>query len=394
MPKRPDELRLLVPRALGQRLVTRRRFLGISAASAAAVGLGLGCGGDDDDGGAAATTASTQAGAELESQLNIYTWAEYQDPDNVDSFSSANGVEVTLDVFDSNEAAIAKLEAAGSTSGYDIIVPTGAYIPQMVDRGFLQELDKSKIPNFANVDPAFLDQAWDPGNRYSVVKDWGSTGYCYDTSVIGEELADWADFFRAAAMDGVSGNVSVLDAPPDLTGMVFWREGIDWTTTDPADLDLAERILMDELVPHLKAFNSYPVDGLLDGTYVLSQMWNGDARTVVLEDPEKFRWVLGAPKTELWIDNWAIVANAEHPEAAHAWINYILDPEISAKEIEWHGYNTAVQGTEEFLPEDLEGREIIYFTEEEKQRLEAGAVNEAQDRIVEIYNNVQAAAGG
>jgi spermidine/putrescine transport system substrate-binding protein len=393
--RRPEPVRLLVPRSLGHRLLSRRRFIGMGAAGAAAFGFGLaGCGGDDDDGGGSAGGSSTSAATELESQLNLYTWAEYQDPDNVDAFSSANGVEVAIDVYDSNEAAIAKLELGGATTGYDIVVPTGAYIPKMVDKGMLQELDKSKIPNFANLDPAFLDQGWDPGNRYSAVKDWGSTGYCYDTSVITEELSDWADFFRACAMDGVSGNVAVLDAAPDLTGMVFWREGIDWTTTDPADLDLAEQILMDELVPHLKAFNSYPVDGLLDGTYVLAQMWNGDARTVVLEDPERYRWVLGAPKTELWIDNWCVVADAEHPEAAHAFINYMLDPEVSAKEIEWHGYNTAVQGTDEFLPEDLEGREIIFFTDEEKERLVAGAVNEAQDRIVEIYNNVQAAAGG
>ncbi len=116
-----------------------------------------------------------------------------------------------------------------------------------------------------------------------------------------------------------------------MTGLVFWREGIDWNTTDEEHLDHAEQVLKDELVPHIKAFDSYPAAAMLEGAYVLSQAWNGDARVAVVEDPERYKWVLGAPKTELWIDTWAILADAAHPEAAHAWINYILEPENSRR---------------------------------------------------------------
>lgn len=392
-----DPIRILLPRAAASRL-TRRRFLSLSAGSAAALGLGLtACGTDDAQETTAVSPSSGPApsaptGA-LEGHLNVFTWAEYSAPENVEAFSEDTDVAVTLDVYESNEAAIARLELAEGSSGYDIVVPTNAFIPQMVELGLLAELDKSQIPNFANQDPAFLDQVFDPGNRYSAVKNWGSTGYVYDRSVIDEDLVDWADFFRAAAMDGVSGNVSALDAPGDVTGMVFWREGIDWNTTDPADLDLAERVLMEELVPHVRAFDSYPSTALLEGSYVLSQAWNGDARTAVLEDPERYHWVLGAPKTELWVDNWCVLANAEHPRAAHAFINLMLDPEVSAREIAHHGYNTAVLGTDDFLPADLGAREVIYFTEEEVARLVPGEVNEAQDRVTEILNNLKAAAG-
>jgi spermidine/putrescine transport system substrate-binding protein len=373
--------------------LTRRRFLGLTGAAAgvAAIGIGLpGCGDDDDDAGAA--TVGTASSADLESSLNIYTWAEYQSQDNVDDFSSLNDLTVKLDVYESNEAAIAKLELGGG-SGYDIVVPTGAFIPTMVTKNLLQALDKSKIPNFANQDPAFLDQSWDPGNTYSVVKDWGSTGYVYDASAIDSNPQDWADFMTLSAQDGVSGNMSVLAAPGDVTGIVFWRDGIDWNTTDPEDLDHAEQVLLDELAPHIKAFDSYPAAAMLEGAYVLSQAWNGDARVAVIEDPDRYKWVLGGPKTELWIDTWCILADAEHPEAAHAWINYVLDPEASAREIDYHGYNTAVLGTEDFLPDDIANPEIIFFTDEEKERLVAGEVTEAQDRLVEIYNNVKAAAG-
>lgn len=388
MARHDNELRLLVPRGVAQR-ITRRHFLGMGVAGAAAVSFGLSACGDGDS---STGTTGGSTGGDLEGSLNIYTWAEYQSQDNVDGFSDDTDVSVKLDIYGSNEEALAKLELGGG-SGYDIVVPTGSFIPLFTSKNLLQPLDRSKIPNFDNQDPAFLDKTWDPGNKYSVVKDWGSTGYVYDASVIEDELTDWADFFEAAKRDGVSGNVSLLEAPGDLTGLVFWRDGIDWNTTEKADLDRAEQVLMDELVPHIKAFDSYPGVGVLDGSYVLSQAWNGDARVAVIEDPERYKWVLGAPKTELWIDTWTILADAEHPEAAHAWINYILEPANSAREIEFHGYNTAVMGVEDFLPDDLEGREIIFFTDEEVGRLVAGEVTSAQDRLVEIFNNVKAAAG-
>jgi spermidine/putrescine transport system substrate-binding protein len=211
--------------------------------------------------------------------------------------------------------------------------------------------------------------------------------------VITEPIVTWGDFLTTAAKDGVSGQVSILGAPGDVTGIVFWRDGIDWNTTDPTDLDHAETVLIEELAPHIKAFDSYPGVTLLAGEYVLCQAWNGDARVAVMEDPERYIWGLGAPKTELWVDTWAILKSATHVDAAYAWINNILDPAVSAKEIEWHGYDTAVLGTRELLPADLPAPELIYFTEEEKSRLAPGIVTEAQDRIVEIYNNLKAAAG-
>src|SRR5205823_12808193 len=172
-------------------------------------------------------------------------------------------------------------------------------------------------------------------------------------------------FFDVASQPRVSGKVSVLEVPADLVGLVFWRDDIDWHTTKQADLDYAQRMLLGELAPHISAFDSYPGTAMLEGAYVLSQAWNGDVRPVVIEDPERYKWVLGGPKTELWIDTWAILANAQHPEAAHAWINEILDPRISAREMNFHGYNTGVRGVENFLPKNTKGRDMVFFTAEQ-----------------------------
>jgi spermidine/putrescine transport system substrate-binding protein len=413
-------IRILATPAAAAR-INRRQLLG-----AAGAGLALAACGTDDDNATPGTTATTPpatsatespaatasasasasdspsetasesptAAAEpvaLEKNLNMYTWAEYQDEDNVKNFTKKLGPKVKIDEYDSNEAMIAKLELAKGSAGYDLVVPTGVFIPQMVQKGLLRKLDKAKIPNFANLEAAFLDQPWDPGNEYSVVKDWGSTGYLWDSKGLKDDIKTWADFFQAAKK--VSGKVSVLAAPGDVTGMYFWREGIPWTTEEKSHLDAAEKALLAELAPHVRAFDSYPSEKMLEGAYVLSQAWNGDARIAVLEDPERYKWALGAPKTELWVDNFCILESAKNPEAAHAFINYMLDPDVSAKEVEYHGFNTAVKGVKEKLGKDLEEADIIYFTDEEVARLEAGAVNSAQDRIVAIYNKVKAAAG-
>jgi len=383
-----DALRVLMPRASAGRM-TRRRFLGLGAAGAAAVALGVsGC-----DSGKPSGARRGPTGTKLEDSLNIFSWTgPYQDPKTVEAFSKRHGIEVKVDAYGSNEEALAKLGLAGG-SGYDVVVPSGAYVPMFVSEGLLQPLDKSKIPNLANVDPRYLDQVWDPGNKYSVIKDWGSTGYVYDARAVRGQPQGWAGFFDVASQPRVSGKVSVLEVPADLVGLVFWRDDIDWHTTKQADLDYAQRMLLGELAPHISAFDSYPGTAMLEGAYVLSQAWNGDVRPVVIEDPERYKWVLGGPKTELWIDTWAVLANAQHPEAAHAWINGILDPKVSAREMDFHGYNTGVKGVADYLPKDTKARDIIFFTPEQLSRVVPLEVTDAFERTAAIYNTVRAAAG-
>ena len=212
---------------------------------------------------------------------------------------------------------------------------------------------------------------------HSVCKDWGTTGVVYDRKAVKEPVTGWADYLRLAATKGVSGRVSALAVPADLTGIVFWRDGVDWTTTDVAALDRAEQILLKELVPHLKAFDSYPAAAMLEGSYAMSQAFNGDARTVVIADPERYAWALGT-------------ADAANPDAAHAFINDVLRPDVSGKEVDFHGYNTGIRGIKDTLP-DLKQPELVFLSEEQVATMVPGAVNAAQDRLV---NTLRAAAGG
>jgi spermidine/putrescine transport system substrate-binding protein len=391
-------------RHLGNEL-SRRRLFGLAGSAALAAFLAS-CGDDDDDdaGGsgttapAAATgddtapTTAPAAGNGDANSFNLFTWAEYDDPEVLEEFG-----DIQITIYNSNEEAIQKLVAAGGNGGYDVMCPTGVFIPQLVSEGLLHELDLSRIPNFANLEAVYTNQPWDPGNKHSVCKDWGTTGWIYDTTVISREITTWTDFIDVA-MNEASGNVSVLDAPNELAGLYFWANGIDWNTTDPAHLAAFEEFMVNEFASHIKAFDSYPGINLTQGNYALSMIWNGDARQGLVAiqeaggDPADYKWATGAPTTELWMDNWCILKDAANLDAAYNFLNYILDPAISAREIAFHGYNTGVAGSRELLPPETPFLDMVYFTDEEVGRMVAGSIDN-QDAVVDVYNKVKAAAG-
>jgi spermidine/putrescine transport system substrate-binding protein len=129
----------------------------------------------------------------------------------------------------------------------------------------------------------------------------------------------------------------------------------------------------------------------------LSQVWNGDARQGFnsFDDPSRYAWGLGSPVTELWMDNWTMVKGAPHPEAAYAFMNFILDPTNSLQDLQFHGYNTGITGVKEAAAAaDVPFLDMIFFTDPQVATFRAGTVNSAFDRLVEIYNKAKAAAGG
>ncbi|MEJ1088500.1 spermidine/putrescine ABC transporter substrate-binding protein [Microbacterium sp. Mu-80] len=375
---------------LVRRQLTRRGFIGAVAALGAA-GILTAC-----SPGGSTTPAPGATGGEIEGDLSIYSWGEYDAPEVVEAFTNEFGAKVTMDTFASNEEMIAKLVAAKGTSGYDLVVPTGVFIPQMIENGLLAKLNLDLIPNIEHMDPAFLGRAWDPNNEYSICKAWGTTGFVYDKTVITRELKTWNDFIDAAQNEA-SGQTSVLDDPAPLGGIYYWANGIDWNTTDPADLDACENFLVNELAPHIAAFDSYPGGAAIpQASHVLMQVWNGDARIGIQEspDPDRWQWVLGAPDTELWMDNWALAVGAPHPEAAHAFLNFILTPENQLAQVDYIGYDTGAAGIREAAEEaGLEMLDMVFFEPEQVETMHEGKVTEAQARIVEMWNKTKAAAG-
>ena len=393
----PDEgLKILASPAAAER-ISRRAFMGGMAVSAFSGSILLAACSNNSAGGSSPSAGGSSAAASpsLEDKLNFLHWAAYDDPKLFKKFTQEFGPVTSIDTYASNEEAITKLVAAAGTGGYDIVVPTGPYIPQMVANNLLQELDLSRIPNFKNLDTRFTNQPWDPNNAHSVCKDWGTVGWIIDKSQISRPINTWSDFIDVA-MNEASGNVSLLDAQNEVMGVYFWSQGIDWTTTSSKDLDAYEKWTL-EMAPHVKAFDSYPGYQFSDGNYALSHVWNGDARQGFnsFKDPSRYAWGLGSPNTELWMDNWTIVAGAPHPDAAYAFINFILDPANSLQDMAFHGYNTGITGIQSAAKAaGLPFLDMIFFTDAQLATMHAQEINSAFDREVAIFLKMKAAAGG
>ncbi len=387
MAPRPD-IRALIPAASGARITRRALLSGFVVAGA---GLALtACTRET------AFAASVQPDGKIESQLNVYSWGDYDDPGNLSAFGKT-GVTVQLDSYGSNEEMIAKLGATRGTSGYDVIVPTGQYIPMMAANGLLQKLDHSQLPNLSNLEAAYLDQSWDRGNTYSVCKDWGTTGFAYDTNVIKRSLTSWADFLDAAQKEA-SKNVAVLEDPWEVTSMYFAANGIDPNTEKKADLDAAEKFMVESIAPHIKAFNSTAVtSGIPQGTFALIQAFNGDARQGMLATdkiPKNWKFVYPTPTANLWMDTWAIAKGVQHPDAAYAFINYMLEPDVSFREVDYIGYSTGVKGLKEkATAENFALPDLVFPGADVIARLTPAELNSSAERLVSIVNKMMAKAG-
>ena len=409
--KKP-QLRMLAPEGFREKL-TRRAFLqgGTAIAGFALVAAACGSSSDGDSAGGDADAGGENLASgdwsrvinQASGTLAMYTWGDYNDPDLVGALAASTlSVTMKVDYYASNEDLITKLATSGGNSGFDIVVPTGPYIPQMIEKGLIQKLDKSLIPNMVNVDPNYLGQAWDPTNDYSVCKNWGTTGYLYDSSKISKELTTWQDFIDTC-MGEASGNCAVIDAAPNYCGMWFWANGINWNTEKKEDIDACEKFLVEEFAQHIKAFDSYPSTKLAEGAYSISMAWNGDARQAYTRieeaggDPTVWKWVLGAPNTELWMDNYCVAAGAPNAEAANAWINWDLIPEVSIKDLSYHGYHTGMKNMSTLISEvapDLTRGEMIFFGDDQVSTMQTQVITPALDRQIEILNKSKAKAGG
>lgn len=291
---------------------------------------------------------------QLESELSVYNWADYVHPKSYGIFEDEFDVKITEDNFASNEDALAKLQAGAE--GYDLVVPTGYMVEIMIQEGLLEEIDHSKVPNLSLVEPQFLDTPFDPGNRYSVPKDFGTTGYGVRTKFVKEDMKSWEDFFRYASK--YSGRYTVLDSSPEVIGAALKMLGYSYNSIDPKEIEEATKELL-ALKPHIRKITSSMRELMISDEAWVCLTWNGEIGYVAL-DAADAAYVVPAEGTEIWTDNWAIVAEPPHPAAAHAFLNWSLEPENQARDTSYHYYGGVVEGEEEFLKPAIANDPAVY----------------------------------
>jgi spermidine/putrescine transport system substrate-binding protein len=365
-----------------ERKFDRKGFVAVSAMAAFLAA----CGGRTTAEEARETTTAAETGAAAErpqatGTLFYYNWAEYVNPENYKAFERETGAKVKKDFYASNEDLLAKLQ--GGARGYDLVVPTGYMVQIMGEEGVLEELDKSKIPLWEeNVDDKFKGLPYDPDDKYSVAKDWGTTGFTYRTDLVKEKPTSWREFFELAKTK-YSGKVTLLDGSPEVTGSTAVMLGYSYNTEDEAELDKVRQELLD-LKPHILAITSNPSEIhrlFRRGRAVLGMTWNGDGAIVASESPAQY--VVADEGGEFWVDTYAIPVGGKNPDAAYAWIDFTYEPEINAAETEYHNYGSVLNRDllEGVIDKEVLANPAIFPAEETLEKLEANSIGPEGTKI-------------
>lgn len=256
--------------------------------------------------------------------LNVYNWDDYIDEQTIPEFEKAFDVKVNYDVYDSNETLLAKLQA-GAT-GFDVIFPSDYMVEIMIKLGLLAPLDTSKLPNAANIDPAFLNQPFDPANQYSLPFAFGTVGIGYRADKITEPVESWNVLFDPK----YEGRIVMLDDVRETLGVALKLTGDSINTKNPDELQTAKTMILQQK-PLVKAYLAGQAEQLLlSGDAWLVHNWSGDIYRAASENPA-IKYAIPKEGSTKFLDNFAIPASAQNKELAHQFINFLLQPDVDAR---------------------------------------------------------------
>ncbi|MER0237561.1 polyamine ABC transporter substrate-binding protein [Fulvimarina sp. MAC8] len=321
---------------------------------------------------------SANAQAEV---VNVYNWSDYIDESILEDFTKETGIEVNYDVFDSNEILETKLLAGGS--GYDIVVPTGTFLQRQINAGVFQKLDKEKLSNWDNLDTDVMERLarYDPGNEYAVNYMWGTTGLGLNTKMVKERLGEdqplntYDLLFDPELVSKLSDcGVYMLNTSEEVVPAALNYLGLDPNSTDEADLQKAEDLLL-EVKPYIRKFNSSEyITALANGDICMAHGWSGDIlqsrdRAKEAGQGVEIQYVIPKEGAVIWVDNMAIPADAPHPEAALKFMDYMMRPEVMAKATNYVNYANGNAAADEYVEPEILNDPSIYPDEETRQRL-------------------------
>ncbi|MCP3728038.1 polyamine ABC transporter substrate-binding protein [Paraburkholderia sp. CNPSo 3272] len=308
--------------------------------------------------------------------LNVYNWSDYIAKDTIPNFEKEDGIKVKYDNYDSDDTLQAKL-LAGS-SGYDIVVPTSNYMAKQIQAGVYQKLDKSKIPNLANLDPVLMHMIADadPGNQYGVPWAFGTDGIGYNKQAVEKALGpnapvdSWALVFDPQNLSKLKGcGVSFLDQAVDVFAATLQYMHKDPNSTNPADYQAAFEVLK-KVRPYITQFNSSGyINDLVNNDICVAVAWSGDVGIAHrrAEEAKRSYDVKFSNVKEgglLWFDVMVVPKDAPHPENAMKWINYVSDPKVNAQITNEVFYPTANKAARQFVTPTVAQDATVYPPED------------------------------
>jgi spermidine/putrescine transport system substrate-binding protein len=299
-------------------------------------------------------------GGEGSGVLHVYTWADYTNDEMVQAFTDKTGIEVIVDIYDSNETMLAKMQAGGGEA-YSIIYPSDYMVQQMIELGMLTKLDKARIMGMDNIFDKWQDPVYDSSNTFSVPFAWGTTGLLYNTEIISDSPEDWDYLWENAS--ALSRRMTLLDDVRETMGMVLKSLGYSYNSTDPAEIEEAYNKLV-ELKPDLASFMSFGFeDGLLSGDLAVVMAYSVDALSSIAED-DRLNYIIPTSGSSVWTDTIVIPTTAPNVDAAYEWINFNLDPAIAQLNTETLFNATPNKVAYENLSDEFKSDEKLFPPEE------------------------------
>ena len=343
--------------------------------AALAIALG-GCGRERP-----ATDAVPPTGETATQVVNIYNWGDYIAPGVVEEFAAATGIRVNYDTFDSQEMLETRLLAG--RSGYDVVVVSAHFLERLIPAGAFRALDLQQLPSRGNLDAGLMAKLAqiDPGNAHAVGYTWGTVGIGYDESKLRELAPDaptdsWRLVYDPAVASRMSScGISLIDSPSDVIGTVLVSLGFDANRPTAAQLQAAERMLLAVRPQVRKIDASSQINDLAGGTVCLLVTWSTNVRVARTRAAEAgvdadFRYVVPSVGSVAWFDSLAIPADAPHPEAAHAFIEFMLRPDIAARNANFIGSATMNAAATPLVDASLRDDPAVYPHPELRERLQ------------------------
>jgi len=336
--------------------------------------------------------------------VNVFNWSDYIDPEVLEAFTKDTGIKVRYDVFDSNEVLETKL-LAGKT-GYDVVVPSGSFLQRQIKAGIFMPLDKAKIPNLQYAWPEVTSRlaVYDPGNAHAVNYMWGTTGIGYNADKVKERLGDipmntWDIVFKPENLSKLKDcGVYMLDGPEEVIPSAMKYLGLEPDSKNPEDIKKAGELLM-KIRPYIKKFDSSGyINALARGDICLAVGWSGDvfqaksraeeAAKKTKKAPVNVAYVIPKEGALMWFDNFAIPKDAKHVDEALTFINYMMQPEVAAKNSNFISYANGNLESQKFIDKEILDNPAIYPDKETFSRLFIVTTNEPklQREITRTWN--------
>jgi putrescine transport system substrate-binding protein len=315
---------------------------------------------------------ATQAVAQSARVVNVYNWSDYIDPKVIEDFTSETGIKVQYDTFDANETLETKLLAG--KSGYDLVVPTAYFLERQVKAGVFQKLDKSKLKNLGNVWPDIAKRlaVYDPGNQYAVNYMWGTTGIGYNVKAMRDRLGpsgtidSWDIVFKPENLAKFKDcGVHMLDSADDIVPAALHFLGLNPNSNDPKDLEQAAELL-EKIRPAVRKFHSSEyLNALAAGEICLVVGWSGDIkqsqkRALEAKNGVEIDYSIPKEGAQMFFDNLSIPKDASHVDEAHAFINYLLRPEVAAKNSNLVAYANGNLASQKYIDKAVLDDKSIY----------------------------------